>query len=188
MCAVYFCPHCLVISFFGLSSPYNPLMSCGYGHEKISICLKHTLRFKLKLLSPWDLFKINKASLILHPLIFLIVATLWIIISLSKLTLIFPFCVCVRECVCHPPLEIDSVTDPLVLWNLKTAIFWREVKKSTTRWLLRARAPVYLLNNSHVLIQRVGGGSAVSGGMMGEWGELVSSVQFCFYYRHHVLL
>lgn len=76
----------------------------------------------------------------------------------------------VRECVCHPPLEIDSVTDPLVLWNLKTAIFWREVKKSTTRWLLRARAPVYLLNNSHVLIQRVGGGSAVSGGMMGAWG------------------
>lgn len=48
--------------------------------------------------------------------------------------------------------------------------FWREVKKSTTRWLLRARAPVYLLNNSHVLIQRVGGGSAVSGGMMGAWG------------------
>lgn len=76
----------------------------------------------------------------------------------------------VRECVCHPPLEIDSVTDPLVLWNLKTAIFWREVKKSTTRWLLRARVPVYLLNNSHVLIQRVGGGSAVSGGMMGAWG------------------
>ncbi len=114
------------------------------------------------------------------------VTALWIIIYLCKLTLIFfpPF-------FCPPPLEIDSVTDPPVLWNPKTAIFWREVKKSSAGWLRRAPVPVCLSAQlfTFFLIQQVqewvavdeitGGGGFAMGGL---------SIQFEFYFQQHVLL